>query len=84
MRSIHFIYGYEIEKRSHSKLQPGARMKPFGFLLLFSGWGIVVAAIALLAPGSVRVVFVLSGIGVEVIGLVVVVRSHPLLRGERE
>jgi hypothetical protein len=59
-------------------------MKPFGFLLLFSGCAIVVAAVALLAPGGIRVVFVLSGIGVEIIGLVFVVRSHPVLRGERE
>jgi hypothetical protein len=59
-------------------------MKPFGFLLLFSGWAIVVAAVALLAPGGVRVVFVLSGVGVEMIGLVFVVRSHPVLRGERD
>ena len=59
-------------------------MKPFGFLLLFSGWAIVVAAVVLLASGSVRVVFVLSGVGVEMIGLVFIVRSHPVLRGERD
>jgi hypothetical protein len=59
-------------------------MKPFGFLLLFSGWAIVVAAVALLAPGGIRIAFVLSGIGVEMIGLVFVVRSHPVLRGERD
>jgi hypothetical protein len=59
-------------------------MKPFGFLLLFSGWAIAVAAVALLAPGSVRAVFVLSGIGVEVIGLVFVARAHLVLRGERD
>ena len=59
-------------------------MKPFGFLLLFSGWAIVVAAVALLAPGSLRFVFALSGVGVEAIGLVFVVRSHPVLRGEKD
>jgi hypothetical protein len=59
-------------------------MKPFGFLLLFSGWAIVAAAVALLAPGSIRVVFVLSGIGVEIIGLVFVARAHRILRGERD
>jgi hypothetical protein len=62
----------------------GATMKPFGFLLLLSGWVIVVAAATLLAPGTVRVAFIVSGIGVEIIGLVFVIRAHPLLRGERE
>jgi hypothetical protein len=59
-------------------------MKILGFLLLLSGWAIVVGAVALLAPEAPRTVFLLSGIGVEVIGLVLFVRSHPLLRGERE
>ena len=59
-------------------------MKLLGFLLLLSGWAIVFAAVALLAKEGTRIAFVLSGIGVEIIGLVFVVRSHPLLRGERE
>jgi hypothetical protein len=59
-------------------------MKILGFLLLLSGWGIVLGAVALLSPGVPRIVFLLSGIGVEVIGLVLFIRSHPLLRGERE
>lgn len=56
-------------------------MKPIGFLLLLSGWGIVFAAVALLAAGTGRIAFLLSGMGVEVIGLVLVARSHPILRG---
>jgi hypothetical protein len=59
-------------------------MKPFGFLLLLSGWAIVFAAVALLAPGGIRIAFLLAGMGVEVTGLIFVVRSHPLLRGARE
>jgi hypothetical protein len=59
-------------------------MKLLGFLLLFSGWGIVFSAVALLAPGVARVVFLLSGMGVQIVGLVLVARSHPLQRGERE
>jgi hypothetical protein len=46
----------------------------------------------LLVPGGARIAFILSGIGVEVIGLVLFARAHPLLRsstsqlsrGERE
>ena len=58
-------------------------MKLAGFLLLLAGWGIVLAAIALLASVSQRAVFVLAGIGVEILGLALVVRSHLVLPGER-
>ena len=59
-------------------------MKFAGFLLLLSGWGIVLAALTLLKPVLPQLVFVLAGIGVEVLGLVLVVRSHVVLRKERE
>ncbi len=59
-------------------------MKILGFLLLLSGWAIVLGAVVLLRPGAPRMVFLLSGTGVEVIGLVLLVRAHPLLRGERD
>ena len=67
----------------------GAFLKILGFLLLLSGWAIVLSAVVLLPSGIPRIAFMLSGIGVEVIGLVPVARSHPLLRapsapGERE
>lgn len=58
-------------------------MKALGFLLLLAGWGIAVTAVALLA-GGVRIAFVLSGIGVEAMGLGVVIRAHPILHGEQE
>ena len=50
-------------------------MKLGGFLLLLSGWGIVVAALALLHGGAVSG-FVLAGLGVEILGLVLVLRAH--------
>jgi len=59
-------------------------MKLVGFLLLLAGWWIVLAAIALLGFGSARAAFVLAGVGVEALGLVLVVRSHQILGGERE
>ncbi len=58
-------------------------MKLAGFLLLLAGWAIVLAAVVLLASALPRTGFVLAGIGVEVLGLILVVRSHLVLRGER-
>ncbi len=54
-------------------------MKLAGFLLMPAGWIIVLAAIVLLPPGAVRVVFVLAGIGVELLGLFIVARGHAIL-----
>jgi hypothetical protein len=59
-------------------------MKLLGLLLLLSGWAIVFAAVALLAKEGTRMAFVLSGIGVEIIGMVLVARSHLVLQGEKE
>lgn len=54
-------------------------MKLLGFLLLLSGWGIVVAALALLHGARVSG-FVAAGFAIEVLGLVLVLRAHlPLL-----
>ena len=58
-------------------------MKLAGFLLLLAGWGIVLSAVVLLTSALPRGGFVLAGMGVEVVGLLLVVRSHLLLRGER-
>ena len=58
-------------------------MRVTGFLLLLAGWGIVLAALVLLAQETQRAGFVLAGIGVEALGLVVVVRSHLVPRRER-
>lgn len=59
-------------------------MKLAGFLLLFAGWAIVVAAVILLIPPSARVIFVLAGVGVEIMGLTLVIRSNPLALREKE
>jgi small-conductance mechanosensitive channel len=51
-------------------------MKIAGFLMLFAGWMLVVAALALLPSAGIRVVFLLAGLGVEMLGLVLAFRSH--------
>lgn len=66
--------------RSHQERS----LKLLGFLLLLAGWGIVLAAVALLAPSVSRPIFVLAGLGVEILGLALVMRSHPIPRGEAE
>lgn len=52
-------------------------MKILGFVLLLAGWGIVLSALALLPTMATRGTFVAAAIGVEILGLVLVVRSHP-------
>jgi hypothetical protein len=59
-------------------------MKLAGFLLLLAGWAIVVAAVVLLIPPNMRAIFVLAGVGVELIGLTLVIRSNPLAVREKE
>jgi len=59
-------------------------MKFLGFLLLLAGWGIVLTAVALLGTAGARAAFVLAGMGVEILGLVLVIRAHPAPRGEHE
>ena len=58
-------------------------MKLLGFLLLLSGWGIVVAALRLL-HGTALPAFILAGILVEIIGLVMVARAHLLIVGDNK
>jgi len=50
-------------------------MKLLGFILLLSGWGIVMAAMAMLHGKGVSV-FIFAGIVVEGLGLALVARSH--------
>jgi hypothetical protein len=57
-------------------------MRFTGFLMLVAGWVIVLASMPLLASMKSRTIFVLAGLGVEVIGLVLVVRSHVVLEDE--
>ena len=51
--------------------------------MLLAGWGIVLAAVALLAPAVLRTCFLLAGVGVEVLGIALVIRSYPLAVGKR-
>ena len=58
-------------------------MRLTGFVLLLSGWIIVLAAVAILKPSTPpQAAFVLAGAGVEALGLVLVVRSYRIPRGE--
>lgn len=59
-------------------------MRFFGFLLLLAGWGIVLSTLALLAAETPRAIFVLAGVGVEIVGLVLVIRAHPIRRSAHE
>ena len=53
-------------------------MKIAGLLLLVSGWLLVVLAVVLLHAEAARAVFVLAGMGVQLLGLVMVFRTHRL------
>ena len=50
-------------------------MKLGGFLLLLSGWGIVITALAIL-HGRAVLAFVYAGLAVEILGVVLVFRAH--------
>ena len=51
-------------------------MKAAGFLLLLAGWLLVLCALIMLKPGGPRNAFILAGIAVEMLGLVLAMRSH--------
>jgi hypothetical protein len=57
-------------------------MKLAGFLMLVAGWLLIVATIALLSTAPLRETFIAAGAAVEVVGLVLIVRCHIVLRGE--
>lgn len=57
-------------------------MRAVGFFLLVTGWAIVLAALAVIGSGVPLAAFVLSGVGVEILGLGLVIRSHLARRGE--
>lgn len=58
-------------------------MKLFGFLLLITGWLLVLTALLLLRDVRSLTLFVLAGMMVEGLGLGLVIRAHLVLRGER-
>jgi len=51
-------------------------MKLAGLLLLISGWLLTLAALPLLSRIDLQAAFVLAGVGVEALGMVLLVRSH--------
>jgi hypothetical protein len=57
-------------------------MRVAGFLLMPAGWGVVLTAVALIPAGPLRAVFVLAGMGVEVLGLTVAARSLAAPHGD--
>jgi hypothetical protein len=67
------VFGFEDGKRNWN-----VGMKIAGFLLLVAGWIIVLGAVILLASAP-RAGFVVAGVAVEVLGLLLVVRSHLLM-----
>jgi hypothetical protein len=58
-------------------------MKTAGLLLLFSGWMLVLAALAMLNGGFARSAFVAAGVLVELLGLALTGRAHLPLRSGR-
>jgi hypothetical protein len=56
-------------------------MKLAGFLLLLSGWIIAISTLPLLPSSPTRAAFVLAGMGVELIGLSLVVHSQQVPKG---
>jgi len=51
-------------------------MKSLGFLLLLAGWALVLLSLILLSKETARAIFVFAGLGVEIIGMVLVIRFH--------
>ena len=51
-------------------------MKVTGLLMMPAGWFIVLAALVLLRTVIAQNLFVAAGVGVEILGLVLFVRSH--------
>jgi hypothetical protein len=54
-----------------------------GFLLLLAGWLIVLAAVALLRS-TAQGIFAVAGLGVQLLGLTLVVRSHVIPHGSKK
>jgi len=51
-------------------------MKITGLLMMPAGWFIVLAALVLLRAFVAQNLFIVAGIGVEILGLVLFMRSH--------
>ncbi|HEX9201213.1 MAG TPA: hypothetical protein VF865_16760 [Acidobacteriaceae bacterium] len=58
-------------------------MRLVGCLLLMSGFFLVLAALVLLAALAMRFVFVLAGLGVEVLGVGLLTRAYTATQKEQ-
>jgi len=58
-------------------------MKLAGFLLMVAGGGIALMAVAMLPTSTARGAFMVAGLAVELVGLVLVFRSHMPAKEER-
>ena len=58
-------------------------MRLAGWLLLISGWAIVLAAFVMLRAAAPRAAFVAAGFAIEILGLGMVARSHLSVREVR-
>ena len=78
---ISFAHCSSAVQNSQAILTGRVGMKLAGFLLLLSGWIIVVSTLPLLPSLQARAAFALAGMGVELIGLALVVRAHWVQKG---
>lgn len=51
-------------------------MTVLGFIILVSGWLLVIATLTLLPAGMARGAFIVAALGVEALGLALVARGH--------
>ncbi len=58
-------------------------MKIAGFFLLLAGWVLVLTAVMLLSSAVQQAAFVVAGLGVETLGLVLLIRAHLVPNQER-
>lgn len=58
-------------------------MKIAGVGLLVAGWLLAILAVLMLRTEASRAVFVLAGMGVQVLALVLIFRAHRPVRGGR-
>jgi hypothetical protein len=59
-------------------------MKIAGLLLLLAGWFLALSALVLLRAAWPQSLFVLAGVGVEVLALALLFRSHVIPHGRRQ
>jgi hypothetical protein len=59
-------------------------MRVLGFLLLVSGWLIVIAALVMLVAQAARVAFVISGLTVEALGFVLLAMGQRIAQRSHE